>query len=107
MQVRGRLDPGFEKPEEEREQGWVIRRFERTNRNQMRPEARRRTRPKGDRYPRHIDRPAVRSRSFGGQGQPGPQTIDQRLDAVLKMPPLVNRDQNSVTKEDKPVRSER
>ena len=107
MKVRGRLDPGLEKPEEEREQGWMIRDHERKGRNPMQPEARRRTRPKDVRYPGHIDRPALQSRSFGGQGRPDLRTIDRRLDAVLKMPPLVNRDQNSVTKEDKPLMSER
>ena len=48
MKVRGRLDPGLEKPEQEWEQGWMIRHHERKGRNQTRPEARRRTRPKDD-----------------------------------------------------------
>ena len=107
MMVRGRLDLGLEKPEEEREQGWVIRHHERTSQTRTRPEVRRRTRLKGVRYPRHIDRPAVRSRTFGGQGRPDPRTVDRRLGVILKMPPLVNKDQNSVTKEDKPLMSER
>ena len=89
MKVRGRLDPGLEEPEEEREQGWVIRHQERTGRNPSQPEARRRKRPKDVRYPRHIDRPAVRNWSFGGQGRPDLRTNDRRLDWLLKMPHLV------------------
>ena len=89
MTVRGRLDPGLEKPEEEREQGWVIHRHERKDRSQTRLEARRRTRPKDVRYPRHIDRPAVQSWSFGGQGRPDPRTNDRRPDWFLEMPHLV------------------
>ena len=86
MKVRGRLDPGLEKPEEEREQGWVIRHYERTDRNQMRLEALRRTRPKDVRYPRHIDRSALQSRSFGGQDRPGPRTADRHPDWFLNAP---------------------
>ena len=89
MTVRGRLDPGLEKPEEEREQGWVIRRYERTDRNRTRPEVRRRIRPKDVRYLGHIDRPALQSRSFGGQGRSDPRTNGRRLDWLLKLPPLV------------------
>ena len=48
MTVRGRLDPGLEKPEEEREEGWMSRCQEREDRNPTQPEARRRTRPKDD-----------------------------------------------------------
>ena len=87
--VRRRLDPGPEHLEEEREQGWVIRHHERKARNRTRPEDRHRTRPTGVRYPRHIDRPAVRSWTFGGQGQPDPRTTDRRLDWFLEMPHLV------------------
>ena len=89
MTVRGRLDPGLEKSKEEREEGWVIRHHERIGRTRTRPEALRRTRPKGVRYLRHIDRPAVRSRSFGGQGRPDLLINDRRPDWLLKMPPLV------------------
>ena len=89
MTVRGRLDPGLEQPEEEWEQGWVIRHHERKARNRMRPEVRHRTRRKDVRYPRHINRPAVRSWSFGGQGRPDLRTNDRRPDWFLEMPHLV------------------
>ena len=89
MTVGRRLDPGLEKPEEEGEQGWVIRHHEKTGRNPTQQEALRRTRPKDVRYPRHIDRPAVRSWSFGGQGRPDPRTSVLLLDWFLKMPHLV------------------
>ena len=64
----------------------MIRHHERKGRNQTQSEARRRTRPKDVRYPRHIDRPAVRSRSFRGQGRPDPQTTDRRPDWFLNAP---------------------
>ena len=89
MKVRGHLDPGLEMPEEEREQGWVIRHHKRKGRSQTQPEARRRTRPRDVRYLRHIDKPAAQSWSFEGPGRLDPQTNDRRLGWFLKMPHLV------------------
>ena len=89
MMVRGRLDPGLEQPEEEWEQGWVIRRHERKDRTQMRPEARRRRYPKGVRYLGRIDRLALQSQSSGGQDRSDLRTVDRRPGWFLKMPHLV------------------
>ena len=89
MTVRGRLDPGLEKSEEEREEGGVIRHHERTTLNPTQLEVRRRIYRTIVRYPRHIGRLAVQSRSFGEQGRSGPRTIDRRLGWFLKMPHLV------------------
>ena len=96
MTVRGRLDPGLEKPEEEREQGWVIRHHETKGRNRTQPEARRRTSPTDVHFPRHIDRPALQSRSYGGQGRPDLRTTVRRLYECLKCPLWLIRDQNSI-----------
>ena len=89
MMVRGLLDPGLEQSEEEREQGWVIRHHERKARTQTQPEARRKTSPKDVHCPRHIDRPALQSWSFGGQDRSDLRTIGRRPDWFLKMPSLV------------------
>ena len=89
MTVRGRLDPGFEEPEEEREQGWVIRHHEKEVPSPTQPEVRRRIRPKEPRYLGHIDKPALRSRSYGGRGRSDPRTNGRHLDWLLKMPHLV------------------
>ena len=88
MMVRGRLDPGPEQSEEEREQGWVIRHPETTGRSQKRPEDHRTTNLIGGRYPDHIDRPAPRTRSFGGPDRSDLRTGGRRLDWFLKIAPF-------------------
>ena len=86
MTVRGRLDPGLEKPEEEREEGGVIRHHETKGRSQTQLEALRTIYRKGVRYHGRIDRLALQSQSFGGQGRPGLRTIDRRPGWFLKCP---------------------
>ena len=96
MKEGRRLDPRLEQPKEEREQGWVIGHHERISQIRTRPEVRHKRRPKDVRYPRHIGRPALQSRSFGGQGRPDLPTIGRHLDAILKCPLWLIRDQNSI-----------
>ena len=96
MTVRGRRDPGLEQLEEEREERWMIRYHERKARNRTQPEARRRTVPTDVHFPRHIDRPALQSRSYGGQDRPDLRTTVRRLCEDLKCPLWLIRDQNSI-----------